>query len=66
MCSGGKGRVLSWHSINHIPQAEFTLIGVYRFPYDTELTALEEPASAVFLKSPFSIERIMFGKWRSP
>jgi hypothetical protein len=40
------------------------LIGAYRFPNDSDLDALNAPAKAAFVKSEFSIEPIMFGKWR--
>jgi hypothetical protein len=40
------------------------LIGAYRFPDDDELIALDAPAKAAFVKSAFSLEPILFGKWR--
>jgi hypothetical protein len=39
------------------------LIGAYRFPKDSDLAALDGPAKSAFVKSSFSIEPIMFGKW---
>jgi hypothetical protein len=39
------------------------LIGAYRFPKDNDLAGLDGPAKATFVKSLFSIEPIMFGKW---
>jgi hypothetical protein len=43
---------------------ENVLIGAYRFPDDDELIALDTPAKAAFVKSAFSLEPILFGKWR--
>jgi hypothetical protein len=43
---------------------ENVLIGAYRFPDDDELIALDTPAKAAFVKSSFSLEPILFGKWR--
>jgi hypothetical protein len=40
------------------------LIGAYRFPDDAELLSLDAPAKASFAKSAFSLEPILFGKWR--
>ena len=40
------------------------LIGAYRFPDDAELLALDGPAKASLAKSAFSLEPILFGKWR--
>ena len=40
------------------------LIGAYRFPNDGDLVALDTAAKASYVKSVFSIEPIMFGKWR--
>jgi hypothetical protein len=44
--------------------APTVLIGAYRYPNDGDLAALEAAAKASYVKSPFSIEPIMFGKWR--
>lgn len=40
------------------------LAGAYRFPGNADLVALDDAAKASYVKSPFSIEPIMFGKWR--
>jgi hypothetical protein len=40
------------------------VIGAYRFPDDNDLVALDAPAKAVFATSVFSLEPILFGKWR--
>ena len=40
------------------------LIGAYRFPDDRELLALDAAAKASLAKSAFSLEPILFGKWR--
>jgi hypothetical protein len=40
------------------------LIGAYRFPNDEELMALDAPAKESFARSVFSLEPILFGKWR--
>jgi len=40
------------------------LLGAYRFPDDKDLSALDAAAKASFAKSPFSLEPILFGKWR--
>lgn len=40
------------------------LIGAYRFPDDNDLTALVAPAKAALVRSAFSLEPILFGKWR--
>jgi hypothetical protein len=40
------------------------LIGAYRFPDDDELIALDAPAKAALARSAFSLEPILFGKWR--
>ena len=40
------------------------LIGAYRFPDDDALLALDAPAKATFVRSAFSLEPILFGKWR--
>jgi hypothetical protein len=42
---------------------ENVLIGTYRFLDDDELIALDAPAKAAFVKSAFSLEPILFGKW---
>jgi hypothetical protein len=44
--------------------APTVLIGAYRFPNDGDLVALDTAAKASYVKSVFSIESIMFGKWR--
>ena len=44
--------------------APTVLIGAYRFPDDRDLAALDGSAKASYVNSPFSIEPIMFGKWR--
>jgi hypothetical protein len=44
--------------------APTVLIGAYRFPNDGDLAALDAAAKASYVKSVFSIEPIMFGKWR--
>jgi hypothetical protein len=43
---------------------ENVLIGAYRFPDDDELIALDAPAKATLARSAFSLEPILFGKWR--
>lgn len=40
------------------------LIGTYRYPEDSDLAALDAATKAAYMKSPFSIEPITFGKWR--
>jgi hypothetical protein len=40
------------------------LIGAYRFPGTQALTELDAPARAAFVRSAFSLEPILFGKWR--
>jgi hypothetical protein len=40
------------------------LIGAYRFPDDSELVALDTSAKTVFARSAFSLEPVLFGKWR--
>jgi hypothetical protein len=40
------------------------LIGSYRFPEDKELLDLDAAAKASYAKSFFSLEPILFGKWR--
>ena len=40
------------------------LIGAYRFPEDKELLELDAAAKASYAKSFFSLEPILFGKWR--
>ena len=40
------------------------LIGAYRYPEDSDLVVLDPSAKKTYLNSPFSIEPIMFGKWR--
>jgi hypothetical protein len=40
------------------------LVGAYRFPDDKDLAGLGAAAEASFAKSPFSLEPILFGKWR--
>ena len=42
---------------------ENVLIGAYRFPEDGDLVDLDAPAKAAFVKSAFSLEPILFGKW---
>lgn len=44
--------------------APTTIIGAYRFPEDRDLAALDAAAKASYVRSVFSIEPIMFGKWR--
>jgi hypothetical protein len=43
---------------------ENVLIGAYRFPNDDELISLDAPAKAELAISVFSLEPILFGKWR--
>jgi hypothetical protein len=43
---------------------ENMLIGAYRFPDNREFLALDAPAKTSLAKSPFSLEPILFGKWR--
>jgi len=43
---------------------ENVLIGAYRFPNDDELIALDAPAKAELVHSVFSLEPVLFGKWR--
>jgi hypothetical protein len=43
---------------------ENVIIGAYRFPDDDELVALDASAKATFTRSAFSMEPILFGKWR--
>jgi hypothetical protein len=43
---------------------ENVVIGAYRFPDDDDLIALDGPAKASFARSAFSMEPILFGKWR--
>jgi hypothetical protein len=43
---------------------ENVLIGAYRFPNDDDLTALDASAKAELVHSIFSLEPILFGKWR--
>jgi hypothetical protein len=43
---------------------ENVLIGAYRFPNDGELIALDAPAKADLAISIFSLEPVLFGKWR--
>ncbi len=45
--------------------APTVLIGAYRFPNDGDLAALDAAAKASYVKSSFSLEPIMFGKWRN-
>jgi hypothetical protein len=40
------------------------LIGAYRFPDDDELIALDASAKTAAASSAFSLEPILFGKWR--
>jgi hypothetical protein len=40
------------------------LIGAYRFPDDAELLALDAPAKSSLANSAFSLEPVLFGKWR--
>jgi hypothetical protein len=42
---------------------ENVLIGAYRFPDDNGVVTLDAPAKATFVKSAFSLEPILFGKW---
>jgi hypothetical protein len=44
--------------------APTVLAGAYRFPGNADLVSLDAAAKVSYLKSPFSIEPIMFGKWR--
>jgi hypothetical protein len=44
--------------------APTVLIGAYRFPNDGDLDALDAAAKASYVKSAFSMEPIVFGKWR--
>lgn len=43
---------------------ENVLIGAYRFPNDDDLIALDASAKAELRRSVFSLEPILFGKWR--
>ena len=43
---------------------ENVLIGAYRFPNDDDLIALDASAKAELVPSVFSLEPILFGKWR--
>jgi hypothetical protein len=43
---------------------ENVLIGAYRFPNDENLIALDASAKAELVHSVFSLEPILFGKWR--
>jgi hypothetical protein len=43
---------------------ENVLIGAYRFPSDENLIALDASAKAELVHSVFSLEPILFGKWR--
>jgi hypothetical protein len=43
---------------------ENVLIGAYRFPNDEALIVLDAPAKAELVHSIFSLEPILFGKWR--
>jgi len=43
---------------------ENVLIGAYRFPNDDDLIALDAPAKAELVHSVFSLEPVLFGKWR--
>jgi hypothetical protein len=40
------------------------LIGAYRFPDDDDLIALDAPAKTAAARSIFSLEPVLFGKWR--
>jgi hypothetical protein len=44
--------------------APTVLVAGYRFPDDGDIAALDAEAKAASAKSVFSIEPIMFGKWR--
>ena len=43
---------------------ENVVIGAYRFPNDDDLIELDASAKAELVNSVFSLEPILFGKWR--
>jgi hypothetical protein len=52
-----------WGHLVHYGVEEDVLTGAYRFPENGDLIALDVPAKAAFVKSVFSLELILFGKW---